>query len=704
MDGLKQNVLFLNIKIKPHLLALIILTGSFNCFGCGKSGDIVKFEQYLKSISYKEALISLAEYAGIEMDSKLAKRVDKYHNALLENQDSSLTTLEKIGITKNTAINLKLGFMASYRGYEARLIFPIFDKYSNIYTLKKYSRKAPSKYKSKFETGGKVSLYGIHEIKDKMNKPIVICAGEKDKAVAQSKLGEQFIFVTFTGGEGSLPKGNLLKDATDALKQKNIIIAYDADDAGKKGAEKLGNMLLNIANKISYIQWPNNFVKDYPKGDITDFLTEWEKGSPEHLLDLFNDAIEMKKDSTDQFKQAGNIIEKDNYYFKIIKENQIIPISNFVIIPHKRVWIDQKEAIYGTLANHKYKHDVLLEKEAWYCRYNFLKEISSIDLAYTGNNTDLQNIQSIVASYDNIPTTKGTRLLGYTDCEDKNIFVLPETIISKESQPDIMYIKEKGEHPFLSIFKPKTSANEQFLHSLFSSLFQLHTETPLSIFLGWLFAVPFKPQLMKISGHFPILNVYGSRGSGKSSLTILLWRLFGFNSGEIFSCTQSSFTWLKLLSSTNAYPLFFDEFKPWDMSQIDIQKINRLIRRIYIGEIESRGKPDQTLLNYKLQAPIGILGEVSFREPALLERVLPVPLSFQELNSEHQKAYKHVSTLALESFLPIYLQWVLSIDPNKKWNMMLNKVNDLTDSCPNRIKDNIATALFGLDCITACSS
>ena len=91
---------------------------------------------------------------------------------------------------------------------------------------------------------------------------------------------------------------------------------------------------------------------------------------------------------------------------------------------------------------------------------------------------------------------------------------------------------------------------------------------------------------------------------------------------------------------------------------------------------------------------------MSFREPALLERILPVPLSFQELKQKHREAYKAVSALPLEGFLPIYLPWILTANTQELWKSAMAKANQLIeDSCPDRIKDNIAVALFGLICL-----
>ncbi|NUM33714.1 MAG: hypothetical protein HUU50_04190 [Candidatus Brocadiae bacterium] len=670
-------------------------TGAFKCFSCHKKGNLAHFEQYAHGGTYQDAITRLTERVHLtNLGNSLEARVERYHQYLLENKHNSLTTAIEMGISQEIIQKHKLGYMPQYGKNEERLIFPIYDESGNLLTIKKYSRKAPHKTKSKFEKGGKVSLYGIHQLNGNKEIPVVLCAGEKDKCVGESYLGERFLFVTFTGGEGSLPKEELWDKASQALQGRNITICYDADDQG-------------IARSLSVVEWPKEFSETFPKGDTTDCIMLWDKGGSGVMAQILENAKEFSSEDITKntkngisLRQSSNIIEQDGQYIKILKEDNLVPISNFVIHPIERIWIDAKEAVKANLISSKGSYTVTIEKEAWHSRYNFLKEIASIDLSYTGNDVDLQNIQAIVASYD-VPVHQGTRVVGYA--EEQKAFVLPNQIISLLSTPDLVCIPEKGEHPFLSMFHTKWLEKSQvhsFLDALFQHLPNLHEPSSLGVFLGWLFASPFKPQIMKVIGHFPILNVYGTKGSGKSSLTLLLWRLFGFSSGEIFSCTQSPFTWLRLLSSTNAFPLFFDEFKPWDMNPQDVQRIHRLLRRIYTGEIESRGKPDQSLIHYQLHAPVGILGEVSFREPALLERILPVPLSFQLLNQKHRDAYKTISALPLEGFLPLYLSWILTANIQGLWREAIDKANQwMEDSCPDRIQDNIAVAIFGLSCL-----
>ncbi|MDP6599787.1 MAG: hypothetical protein QGI86_28650, partial [Candidatus Poribacteria bacterium] len=91
---------------------------------------------------------------------------------------------------------------------------------------------------------------------------------------------------------------------------------------------------------------------------------------------------------------------------------------------------------------------------------------------------------------------------------------------------------------------------------------------------------PFKPLLAQQLEGFPILSIAGTRGAGKSTFLRLLWQLMGAKAGEgsrLFSCTETDFVMLKLLSSSSSIPIIFDEFKPYDMP---VQRLKALTRTL----------------------------------------------------------------------------------------------------------------------------
>jgi hypothetical protein len=122
----------------------------------------------------------------------------------------------------------------------------------------------------------------------------------------------------------------------------------------------------------------------------------------------------------------------------------------------------------------------------------------------------------------------------------------------------------------------------------------------------------------------------------------VFWPLFGIVSAEPFSATETEFALLKLLSATNSVPVFIDEYKPFDMQRHRKNTLHRYMRRLYTGEVEEQGRADQTLVSYRLSAPLCLAGETRPIEPALVERILTANPDKNALQRDpkHERAFR----------------------------------------------------------------
>ena len=100
-----------------------------------------------------------------------------------------------------------------------------------------------------------------------MSKTTIICAGEKDMAIARS-FG--FNAITITGGERAIPL------TLNYFKDRKIVICYDNDEAGIEGAKSLANVLLDYAKEVKVVTGFHNVCSE--KGeDITDFFMKYNQ-------------------------------------------------------------------------------------------------------------------------------------------------------------------------------------------------------------------------------------------------------------------------------------------------------------------------------------------------------------------------------------------------------------------------------------------
>lgn len=113
--------------------------------------------------------------------------------------------------------------------------------------------------------------------------PLLLCEGEKDCLAA---LSHGFNAVTSTGGATAWPDDRFSR----YFAGRDVVIAYDHDEAGRDGAERVAKALCKWAERVRVVQWPS-FMAD--KDDVADWFVKHGK-SAEELRALIVDAKEVK--------------------------------------------------------------------------------------------------------------------------------------------------------------------------------------------------------------------------------------------------------------------------------------------------------------------------------------------------------------------------------------------------------------------------
>jgi DNA primase len=224
--------------------------------------------------------------------------------------------------------------------------------------------------------------------------------------------------------------------------------------------------------------------------------------------------------------------------------------------------------------------------------------------------------------------------------------------------------------------------------------------------LGWFFAAPFRPRIMASHGKFPILCVWGTQGSGKTSIIKdVFWPLAGIEPNtEPFSATATQFALLQQLSATSSVPVFIDEYKPRDMRESRVKDLIRYLRCLYNGEAASRGRPDQSLVYYILKAPVCLAGESApSGDAALNERLISVSPNKNTLMTRgFQTAFQQLRRLPLGDLAAPYIQFALgrdtAADLERALSVTLAVLANAKDLQPikDRCRHNLMVAIFGI--------
>ena len=459
---------------------------------------------------------------------------------------------------------------------------------------------------------------------------------------------------------------------------------------------------------VSAVRLIGSFIKSGMNKKMTlEFIKLWNDKNDPPLSDA--KISETVDDLFDRYKQSAllavNFEEKNNNYYKVVKQGndtKQIMITSFKIIPKELLVLDSSDCLKCDIISsqgNEYK-DILIENTDWHTKQKFLKSLGHQDCVFLGSENDLQALCQF--TQQNIPLRKaGTKVIGLHE----GVWVVEGMNIGsdgiRKEQNTVPY--EKGSDAFYHRIRYSATTTNEFQSTaqvFFENIFDINEKNKILAYLGWFFAVPVKPLIQEISGSFPLLFHHGGMGSGKTSVAELFAQLAGYKDTKPNSVTMRSFPMLKLLSSTNAIPQWYDEFKVSDMKEMDVDNVLRFMRKSYAGENESKGRADQTIENYKISAPMAIMGEWNINQPAIMERVILIRTNdVVKKNKDMQNAFANIKNLELSGIMPEYIKYCLDQDITKIFTEAKVSVNNHFANAivAPRIINNLSAMCTGLE-------
>lgn len=291
-------------------------TDSFYCFGCGAAGDVISFIMKIDNLDYVEAVKYLAQRAGMDMPedgyddslSRLRKRVYEanreaarfYYNTLVsekgragldyfrsrmladstirhfglgfadDNWSSLCEHLKAKGFKDNELVAANLAVRRRsgkgiYDRFTNRVMFPIIDLRGNVIAFggrimtdqkPKYLNTSDTPVFKKSE-----NLFSLNNAKNSGSRTLILCEGYMD-VIAVNQAGFQNAVATL-GTALTNEQALLMKRYAD-----EVIICYDADEAGQKATARAIPLLRNAGLNIRVLNIPNGkdpdeFIKSH---------------------------------------------------------------------------------------------------------------------------------------------------------------------------------------------------------------------------------------------------------------------------------------------------------------------------------------------------------------------------------------------------------------------------------------------------------
>lgn len=259
-------------------------TQSFYCFGCGAGGDAITFLKKIENLDYLDAVKTLAQRAGLQMpqegfDDSLSKRRRRilemnreaarfYHSVLLSpegkvgydyyigralsaatinhfglgfapNQwDALLKYMRAKGYQPAELVDAGLvrkGQKGYYDNFSNRVMTPIIDVRGNVIA---FGGRVLDDSKPKYINTGDTlvykktnELFALNFAKDSKEDALILCEGYMD-VIAMHQAG----FTNAVAGCGTALTTEQVRLISRYAKE--VILTYDADEAGQKALQK----------------------------------------------------------------------------------------------------------------------------------------------------------------------------------------------------------------------------------------------------------------------------------------------------------------------------------------------------------------------------------------------------------------------------------------------------------------------------------
>lgn len=312
---------------------------TYHCFGCNKGGDIISFVEEIEGLDFQGVLKMLADRAGVtlvrERPGEKSERdaifsalelATKFYEAVLPKFPDAVQYLEKRGLTQETIKNFRVGFAPDewrslgdfltkkgisesvmeraglivrspkgfYDRFRGRVMFPIMDSSGRVIAYsgrilieeagKTLGASASAKYVNSPETEvfhKSRALFGFSQARDAIRHEDVCVLVEGQMDLIMSHQSGVVNTVASSGTALTTEHLEMIKRFT-----KNIVLAFDADDAGIAAARRAVELALPLEFVVRIVHLPKGM-------DPADFAREnpalWVKAVKEakQVIDFY---------------------------------------------------------------------------------------------------------------------------------------------------------------------------------------------------------------------------------------------------------------------------------------------------------------------------------------------------------------------------------------------------------------------------------
>lgn len=408
-------------------------------------------------------------------------------------------------------------------------------------------------------------------------------------------------------------------------------------------------------------------------------------------------------DSADAMSKEISILTLNGRYFKR-KGDAVYMLSNFCIEPVELIYMEEEAemvADFVTVTGRRHRISFPTADFSNSQRFKSVLNRKTIDLSWYGSESDLELLKTYLAGLM-WPSRKGVKAIGIYRLNGQYVFVDADQAVDEHGVPVNGIVQIERYKGIESTILKEDDISSENLVKAGNWILSYNEPAKTVAILSWCSGCFLKQHLHTAGIKFPHLFLIGEAGSGKSTtLEYAILPLFCME--HVQAATQvTAFTLMKASASSNLIPLCMDEFKPSKMDRIKINALYNHFRDSYDGHNGVRGRADQSIAVFRLEAPIVVAGEESADEAAIRERSIEILFTKKDLrSSERREAFNQLcmSGDILREFGRTLLTEALGTSAEDAVAWHAEAVSKFKGEMPGRVVNNLSCCYAGLKLI-----
>lgn len=483
---------------------------------------------------------------------------------------------------------------------------------------------------------------------------------------------------------------------------KSIVLAINDSDASesKSRSEKDWKISMSLCAAGMSQEGVKTILRNAPCG------TKIREEGEHYLKQTLDKVFAQPKPVITKSPSKATLVEDEDGLYKENGDRKY-QVSTFVPVLERLIRdVDRGDLFVCTIKTGiEPDFQVIIPPDAFNTRAHLRKVLKRSSCEWYGSDRELALLATYLSNQRleiGINITPSTPLVGsYGDYWVGTKYTISLTEVNMNDYPPVIYAPRRG--TFLETDYTPADNVPELARQVYELFPKLNRSQVLAPALGWTVACVFKELLWtKLRVRFPLLNLAGERGSGKTiTVNNIVRPILGIVSPTSHEFNTTNFVRLAMLGSTNGLPISLTEYREGNSTR-DAEFAKQL-RELYDRSDDSRGCSDQSIITYPLLAPVVLDGEDFLQEPALMERAILVGMGQKtiEIGSEAWRAFQAYKDLPVQQLAASLIQFCMRSWPTV--DLVWKEAHDLAEQVfktvpirSERIISNFTMVLLGL--------